>query len=262
MPVNVLEQHTPGFLSRRAVNTQKNALSRVLASRAAELEFVVETRKRVGQLIRFEDVSEWIKDESSKDPKGAVRGHRAGKYICWFSKGGQFPEIVPAPPNSVLENIRQSAVRLSELFPWSEPKATVFLLSGEVPSVPAVSIKISGKTLFPASARILMDVEIWQKPSDIGNFFRWIQRKLLLDRKRQRGLTPKHLALAVFASENKHNKTYRELKVIWNRKHPGWGYFKSDEHFAKDCKRAQDKLLMVGERIGTGLQLITEEDCI
>jgi hypothetical protein len=252
MIVKVLEKKTPGILPTIAPNTRKNALSRVMASRASELEIVVDVRKGIdGYPVPFANLEGWIKEEQTKHP---LKLARPKELFGWYSPGSDWPNQIPVPRGSLLEKINSTAIELAKIFPWNRGAASVFLICGETPSIPAVTLQIPGGQL-AAAARVTLDVDIWQKPSDVASLFKRVQRRVLKNRKRQRSLSQKHLTLAVFAAENKQGTTYRELKLIWNKRHRVWRYVGSDEHFAKDCKRAQDRLLMDGLRIESDLAM-------
>jgi hypothetical protein len=250
-------KESPGFLSARAMMTPKNALSRVVASRASEFDFVVAFRADVldKRLVPFADLPRWIKQRVCEEQPDWLRWltkERKRKSLAssaeslpWFSPGSQWVERVPVTPGGVLDCARTVAMRLAKEVLWSHPQAVVFLLCGEIPVIFASKVTTIVGT-FPALTRVTMDVHLSLSSSEIGALYKRIQRVLMKERTRHRNLTPKHLTLAAFAAEHKSGRTYAELKRLWNKKHPRWKYLGSDEHFGRDCKRAQDKLLMKG----------------
>ena len=240
-----------GFLSSRASMTPQNALSRVVARRAAEFDFVLRFRNEVlqNELVPFAKLPGWIRqrasDEQSAFGKWASKQRNySADCLLWLPPGAVSVDKVPVLPGGILDGARLAAAELARTLLWSEPQAVVFLLCGEIPIVPACITRTSTCD-FPALARVTLDVHLSLSPSDVRTIYRRVQHVLMGERKRQRNMTTKHLTLAAFAAENK-NGTYRDLKRLWNREHRRWKYLGSDEHFAKDCKRAQDKLLMKG----------------
>jgi hypothetical protein len=242
------------FVSRQGAVREDTALSRLVAVEAEKLEFVKEFRGRVlgGTLIEYDTIDTWINERLKEDrtqQSTSVPERHTYLYMEWVGPNKVDVERVPALPGGTLERVHDVGIRLADRFLWSKAQATGFLLCGSVPRISAIRLSFRRGSM-PSLVRIVMDLDPALNPRKIAALYRDAQLSLIAGRQRQRSLTLKHLSLAVFAAENyRDGKTYRELRTVWNRKHranPRWLYLSSDSHFAKDCKRAQDKLLLTG----------------
>lgn len=136
--------------------------------------------------------------------------------------------------------------------PWSEFEAVAFILSGWVPPLPKASVGIRFAHGYYASlSRLRLEVDPRLTPREVGQLYnRWRARFL---QGRDRPMDEKHLALAVFTEQTRHDgASWSTLRESWNSEHPEWAFAVDEDPFAKrfalECRTAWSRV--TGEKWG------------
>lgn len=163
---------------------------------------------------------------------------------------------VPVACPGVLAGLRQTSVSLAADYRWSEDQAVVFLLTGITPLVSDLSITKRINVLRPASVRVTLTIDPALSPTDVARAYARVRRSMYV--RRFRAQSTKHLALAMFAAEERaEGRSWEEVRNRWNQEQASeykCGYYAHTRNFVRDCIKAQKSLLgpPVAERIGFG----------
>ena len=108
-----------------------------------------------------------------------------------------------------------------------------------------VELKLVVRAPFEAVSRINLSIDPTLSPRDLAEFYGNIRKQLIGDR--YRGLSWKHLSLALFLGQNS-GLTWEKRMTKWNEieqdEHPDWCYDENDlRNFTRDCKHAEERLL-------------------
>lgn len=161
-------------------------------------------------------------------------------------------------PDSVLDELRKVAERLSQAYHWDVGEATWFILTGIHPAVPTLRGAYESASLaFGDFGAITLVVAPWESADKVLRTYRHLQRDVLGGDNRQIG--ERNLALFRFIRQHRQcggNKmSWRELLQQWNQQFPQW---RCDDHrrLARDYERTQKALLP--KRRDTGPRSITQ----
>ena len=141
----------------------------------------------------------------------------------------------------MLDRLRALSEQLATQHGWATALATVFVLTGRAPLIPAVRMRVSSA----GRGRIVLDVDPGLTPRELADTYRRLRREVL-GKKRVKRLGRKHLDLAVFASGRPDDEPWETRRVAWNREHPEPQYAYEQNrlsYFKRDCLQAQQRLL-------------------
>lgn len=152
---------------------------------------------------------------------------------------------------SVYDELGKVRDRLVEQFPWNEPEATNYIVTGETPFIAPVHVQPSGgRHSFLGHSSFAISVEPWISAQTVTRFYKHLQGGAYPGR--SRALGARNLALFRFVTQ--HAKpgmevpSYEELVRLWNASHPRWKY-KSAWLLARDYRRAGDSIVFPGSRL-------------
>jgi len=157
--------------------------------------------------------------------------------------GGAFPTAAfPTAKDGVLERVRHISQTLAQRFSWNPLQAALFLLTDEIPVVPAIKVT-SEVSRVPAYTRLIMDIDPMAAPHAVLESFRRGRRELFP--RRLRSLSVKHLRLASFVTLRGVDEGWAALHKEWNMKHRKWAYLRLNI-FKRDFQRARERILGPG----------------
>ncbi len=251
------------------------ALSLVVARAADRDQHVLAFRSEVlsGTLLAVDDVERWIKDQQKKDgeptwwlevavrPGTRIRHTRKGlvatpavtisakspgpvggvsrRLLRYGTATSEWQHSVMVTQGGVLDGLRDLSERLSRENGWQAAQATVFVLTGRAPLIPAVRTHISAA----GRGRITMEIDPAITPRELADRYRRFRGNVLGTRRVKR-LSRKHLELAAFASSRPDDEPWDRRRVAWNRSYPKSAYAKERlSHFKRDCEKAQERLI-------------------
>lgn len=241
-------------------------LGRVVAAQASKDSEITRFREDIlgGRLLKPEEAAQWIREMAAKEghtvtisfdvPAEDWRDALLEKVQQFLASGGNFipgmgervttlafvsppsewVEYVPIRKGGVLHRLKKIARKLV----WSEPRAVLFILTGEVPPIPLATTGIEiGQGPYPRVPRVKLNVAPHIKPDEVAKLYAQARRKLAAFSgvQKYQPLSEKTMALAVFAAGE--DGSWAEKMAKWNKKNPQWGY--SDRRrFARDAKKA------------------------
>jgi hypothetical protein len=123
---------------------------------------------------------------------------------------------VHVAPGSELAQLITVAKSLVRGFGWREPQATVFVLTGLAPFLPAVQCTLRHRLLPVATSRIVIEADPTTPPVEVERAFREARRKF--GRERFRPISDRQIALAVFVAERRDLDDDLRLEQ-WNAEH-------------------------------------------
>jgi hypothetical protein len=231
----------------------------VIAALAGRQDAVVRVRESVlgNKLLSHSELRKWLDGRLMEDRRNnaEVTATEPPALLEWLPPDSSFVESVPIPiQGGTLDQVKWTAGVLKIAYLWPEAQAVVFLLTGLVPVIHTARVGLVKTWNVPALTRIKLDLDPALRPSEVSRLYSAVKSRIV-QKQRERTLSPKHLELAAFAAENGVGKTYSQLRELWNaecrRRHrPDWAYRGSVPHFGKDCKRAQDRLLSLDGKAG------------
>lgn len=148
----------------------------------------------------------------------------------------------PTAKDGVLERVRQISQTLAQRFSWNPLQATLFLLTDEVPVVPAIKVTPEVSRI-PACTRLIMDIDPMAAPQAVLESFRRARREVFA--RRLRSLSVKHLRLASFIAQRGVDEGWPALHQEWNKRHRKWAYLRLNI-FKRDFQRARERVLALG----------------
>ena len=266
----------PRRKSARRTNTpdqRSEILSRISARVAGKESQVQYFRKRSlkGELLRFNDVADWVEAQAKKDgprtvylkvavPQGTVvtvepegtipdrpitisRENPAISYstdlLAFANAGDRGVRRVFVSRDGVLGQLQRISVDLAKRYHWQEALATVFVLTDLPPPLSRAAVELRWQVPFLAGRRIVMEIDPAMAPSEVASLYR--ESRAEMQTRRYRAMSPKHLQLAEFALANEEGP-WRQKMEEWNREFPKWQY---DEvsNFSRDCRQATRRIL-------------------
>ena len=269
----------PNGPERNSLTRRLRAISVLLAYDAEQDPLVVDFRTSVlgGQLLRSEEVEDWIKQQAIADGKPTqllngvplpsdaecqwdrtaggwftnppividrqhpTLGRISVKLLAYGVPEDPWQRVVKTTVGGVLEKLRQVSGYLAKQYGWQDAQATLFVLTGNIPAVSAIRAKIQFRP-FPVTTRITLTVDPTLTPREVAKHYGNVRQKVL--RKRYRSLTEKHIGLAMFSATRPEEETWAERMAAWNKEYPKWRYmFEQVSNFRRDCLQAQRRLL-------------------
>ncbi len=157
------------------------------------------------------------------------------------------------------EPLRELAVLSQDLarkYTWAESEAATFVLTGRPPRETAlnpIAMAIMHER-YPVLSHLIMRVSLRMSPKDVAQAYASFQSDLAKEwpryapqKKRQRGMSMKHLELGLFYHNHAHEKGPGRLKA-WNKehrvRHPTWCYDSDSlSNFDRDAKYAYNRII-------------------
>jgi hypothetical protein len=160
-----------------------------------------------------------------------------------YGGSDDWAHAVPTCSDGVLERLRKLSERLSGEYGWQEAQATLFVLTGKVPFVDPIHVRLDMKSgSLYLRQRIVLDVDPTVSPLEVTKHYRLIRGRVV-DR-RSGKLSEKHLRLATFDAERPKGESWAKKLVEWNRtERPEWGYSTDRRRFARECLQARRRIL-------------------
>ncbi len=261
-------------------DARQMALSTVLAAEATKTPRVEEFRADVlkGELLKsIDDAHIWAGEQSEADgpptiwlrdipvPRSGVRltrnehtgrigtdpairiaGERGAERLLVRTVPVDFVDgsaQLYTTEHGTLERLRVVVEDLRQEYPWSAPAAALFVLTGMVPAVEPIKLRMQASKRIPGCRRIVLEIDPTVTPRQLGDYYRRTRRQLW-DR-RIRNQTEKHLRLAEFWAKGVSEADVKPRMKEWNRKYvkkPNWRYG-NVAMFRRDSLQARKRLL-------------------
>ena len=257
------------------------ALSVLLANEASRDKNVLDFRSDVlkGELLGWDDVEDWVNRQAEDDGPPTVwltgvpvptlrrpipkrpassgtspldigggyvaRGIGYRVLVCEAGEGSPRMRTRTAV-NGVLHWQRSLRESLANRYLWTEAQTSVFVLTGATPLLPLISASTTVRLSSSALARITLTVDPALPVREVADAYRELRGELLAGR--FRNISEKHSRLAAFAAERPAGESWHERMTAWNKRHPKWKY-SWRSNFARDCARAQQRLLQPAFRL-------------
>ena len=251
-------------------------LSDLTARQAAAEKGVITFRRQhlTEGLLRREEVSEWITRQADEEgsashyltipvPEGHELARSKGRVfieppftisetdsairveielLSYESADDQWVRRVPVRHGGTLDRLRILSKSLARRFAWPEARATTFVLAGMSPPLSSLRGGFRMELSQPISSRITMEIDPTLTPEEVAKRYKELRASLI--GARYRSMSEKHLRLAEFYGDNKpEGTTWASLMERWNHGQvPGWRYTRF-ENFARDCKKAWERLI-------------------
>ena len=269
------QERPPSTLENVAMSTadaRLRALAEILALDASRLVEVQNLRAELlkGSLLEPVEVSSWI------EACAASEGEVDEGVLLRYPRGAiQAPGRLFARPGGALDRLRELADRLAGAYSWLEVDALSFVLSGDTPALAQGTAAIRRRVPYGALGRVVIEADPYAPISEVTKLF--MQASTALLGKRPRGLSEKHIALALVGARcaghlasggtsvaldssagrvprrvtriravlfeekgSPPSPRWRGLLEAWNREHPEWAYAKGApvQQFATDVRVA------------------------
>jgi hypothetical protein len=276
------------MLSRRQLESRASAdlrifaISRLTHGLAGQREDVRNFRAQIlgGILIQFSDVQNWVASRSQSSPSLILRLPlpqgititRSGTnfllsepiqrlegfsterdMLDYFGAGDGWVRSEAVSRDSELDRLRKLSLSLAADYGWQRAQATVFVLTGLVPTVAECRVTYETKEAIAPLRRITLTIDPALSPQRVMRIYA-IERSKVRGR-RSRPLGGKNTTLVFFHS-TRPTETYAQSMKAWNAKYPEWRY-KHASNFGRDVKRSRERLLMTGPTIDAGLQAVS-----
>ena len=124
---------------------------------------------------------------------------------------------------------------LARDYPWHPAQLTAFVLTGEVPTVPAIRFRSWrgwGRSRdLPQAHRLILDVDATLTAKAVSRFFLELQAEMGVVPRRR--MTERRASLGRFHMEHMHEGRWRDRMNAWNNAHPQWKY-NDERNFRRD----------------------------
>jgi len=254
------------MLTRRQIAERQEIVSHLVAHRAAADESVQQVRAQVGRLLRPDQVSAWIEEQTDTPtlwleialpadatPVRAASGiglrpavtisearpvtgsvHR--RFLEYRHSDG-WVRRVPTAHGGRLDQLRQVSESLAARYGWQPAQATIFVLTGETPLVRAI------KADWTPNGRLLLNIEAGVSPRQLVIVYRALRRQLV-GKRRDRSLTEHQRQLAQFLATRPADEPWAARRKAWDRAHPNDAYGAHRAHnFRRACETITNRLL-------------------
>jgi hypothetical protein len=166
-------------------------------------------------------------------------------WLLYAKKGEDVVWGYGVGAGGVLDRLRRLSQRLAEAYRWSEAQATIFVLTGLVPLIAAITGESDApeddaEGTLPILSRITLQIDPTTAPSEVAEQYTALRRWLYGER--HRDLSEKHTQLALFAATELKHTTWAARMARWNAAHAEWAYTEVS-NFSRDCLQAQRRLL-------------------
>ena len=251
-------------------------LSDLAARQAATEESVITFRRQhlTEGLLKREEVVEWITRQATEGgpashylrvpiPDGYELVRRNGRIfteplltisdttsatqvevelLSYTSPDDQWVRRIPVKHGGTLDRLKVVSRSLARRFTWMEAQASTFVLTGISPLLSSLRGGIRVAFSQPISSRINMEIDPTLTPEEVAERYKKLRASLI--GARYRSMSEKHLRLAEFYGGHKpEGTTWAALMTKWNHSQDrGWQYDRF-ETFARDCKRAWERLM-------------------
>jgi hypothetical protein len=176
---------------------------------------------------------------------------RVWKIVPYLGEDGLIHRVLVERP-SVLGKLHDIVSRLIQHYPWEEPDAVWFVLTGQTPQVAPFTWQARwfGSGIGEDSFRygfVTLKIEPWVDPKLVREVYSDIQRRLRGGR-RNRRLEPKTLELLRFVNErvdvanlsrSERRQCAPQLVAAWDRENPDDSYNGNTREFWKACRRSR-----------------------
>ena len=270
--------------SRKGI-TRTTVLAEITQAHATQNPEVVHFREAVlgGTLLKWHEIQPWIAKEQEKeralpsiflnavslpvgydwrvgthggiipDPPLVVgEEHPAGgtrvELLAYATPESRWERVVPVGHGGVLARLHHLSTTLAQQYPWQPAQATVFVLTGRIPNLPAIGVAWASSFFqtpagsVTALSRIVLTIDPTLSPKEVHNCFQSIRQRFL--GAKWRDLNESQLKLAQFAWHCGDEEAWPQRMDSWNRKAtiPEERY-DNLSHFKRDCQHAIKKLL-------------------
>lgn len=150
-------------------------------------------------------------------------------------------------PGCVLDEIREVGLRMVRYYLWDETDAQRFILTGQVPQIPAIGlVPLHASSAHHAHCPIVLRVQPWVRPSAVNAVYRRLQAGMYGSKRRP--ISRRNLALFEFVFENppQGRRTWDDLRRMWNKKHRRWA-FKNYRAMRQEFYRYRDHIRFAGD---------------
>src|SRR5690348_6664762 len=224
---------------RKTISERLHAASVLWAEQASREDAVAEFRRDIlkGKLLDWDDLEKWLTARTKSDDAPAGSKTRAAKEsqtqaLCYAIPSDRWERVLPITPNGVLDRLRAIVQQLTNHYRWQEAQATVFVLTGRVPSVPAAQAEIEREA-------VVLTVDPSLTPRQVADYYRRFRREFL-GGNRIRALSVKHLQLAAFEIKN---HEWAKAMDAWNRSASKDDRYDNVGRFKRDCLQARKRVL-------------------
>lgn len=178
-----------------------------------------------------------------------IAQYAQSRYLKYALPNETFGYQIHTTAGGVLEQLRQLSKYLADGCTWTVAQATIFVLTGLSPVLSSIRSEIQFREILAAS-RIILSIDPGLTAEEVAEHYRRVRRDTR--NSRQREMSKKHLMLALFSATRPETETYAEQMAIWNKGYPQWQY-KELTNFGRDCKLAQQRLLLPDLHLPGGL---------
>jgi hypothetical protein len=235
----------------------REALSELLGAEASRSAQVAAFRKEIlqGELLKPGEVPDWIaaQHERDKTPAALKRSLPPGtaEEIQFEYPGSAHVGVWPVFPGGVLDYLREIGNQLVRTYGWERALATTFVLTGVVPSVPAIKVCMTPHFKYTRLNRITLEVDPSVGPREVMQRYREARANFIETRMRRLGA--KSVLIVLFHLEQKAKNpaiTWREEMNLWNKKHRRRPDFRiaQESNYGKRHAEAVRNLLMVSRK--------------
>lgn len=256
-PATAAERDLEGVAEAEMFDIIFSARLAVVERRAPDVVTFRSTHLPGGRLLDWEEVPAWMvrmglpdlppsaRAKSEDDEDGRERASRQGEEI-WFTyvvPGDARQIAAVAFPDTPLAALRPVVSRLTRAVPWTEPQATIFVLTDEVPLVTSLRVSTKRYNDLANLPRLVLEVDPRVSQRDLAAAYQ-AARGQLMPEAWPRPLSNKHLALALFGGlqEGREGRLAERMER-WNTEHPEWSYTQTS-NFARDMALAGRRLLV------------------
>ena len=217
------------------------------------------------RLLKADEVQAWIAARAEEDGRPSIFKTGSAEFpgrglrlLAYLVPDKSFVQHQPTTSGGVLEDLRLLSVVLSNFFGWHPASATLFVLTGSVPHVPAIRSTVKKQSPLPVRSRIVMTIDPSSTPAEVSDAYQAVRKEHF---GRIRRLNEKHSQLAAFWSQSSGERPSDNDRREWNRqcmkrKAKDWRY-DNLYRFTRDCKQALKRLLGTEEMVA---ETVTDAD--
>jgi len=146
---------------------------------------------------------------------------------------------------TVLDEVRRLSQALEKQFPWNEPEATLYVLTGKPPFIPPIYFEPETPRLgHYAHTRLKLSVEPWVSTATVTRVYAHLKNATY--ERQSRALSEKNLRLFRFVTSRGLSgadvPAFESLMVSWNSAYPDDAY-RSAWRFARDYRRVGTSII-------------------
>ncbi|HEX6820000.1 MAG TPA: hypothetical protein VF120_16615 [Ktedonobacterales bacterium] len=175
-------------------------------------------------------------------PSELLAGEPQPLSIKYVVPGEAIPREQRVKKGTALDDMRTLLDWLLALVPWTEPQASVFVLTEQTPIIAPFRVQAKVYGYLATLPRLALEVDPRVTQREIASVYQTARAQLASDI-RHRDLSEKHLALATFATLPEGQEgSLAERMARWNEAQPAWAYHRTS-NFSRDVTRARQRLL-------------------